>query len=103
MAFLITRILLATDFSTSATRALRYALVLAQSWVAELHVLHVLEWFPGMDPEHAVNRMNLSERRKEADQQFLRIKDQATASDVSLHLKRRSIVVNTAKLLKLWT
>ncbi len=85
MTPLITRILVATDFSSSASRALEYALVLARSWAAELHVLHVLEWHPGMDPDHPVNRMYLSERRKEADQQFIGIKEQAGATNISFH------------------
>jgi len=84
MTFLISRILVATDFSTSAGRALEYARVVARLWAAELHVLHVLEWYPGMDRDHAVNRMYLSDRRKEADQQFIGIKEQFTASAVSL-------------------
>jgi nucleotide-binding universal stress UspA family protein len=75
MVALVTRILAATDFSPTADRAMEYALSMAQSWNAELHVLHVVEWYPGMDPDHAVNRMYLTERRQEADRQFQRIKE----------------------------
>lgn len=76
MTALVTRILMATDFSLTADRAMDYALSLAQSWDAELHVLHVVEWHPGMDPRHAINRTYPGERREEADRQFEHIKAQ---------------------------
>ena len=71
MKSLITRVLLATDFSPCAARALEYALAVTSSWKAELHVLHVLEFYPGMDPEYPVNQMYLDELRKDADRQFI--------------------------------
>ncbi len=37
------RILLATDFSETSTYAVEYALLMARTFGAELHVLHVLE------------------------------------------------------------
>jgi nucleotide-binding universal stress UspA family protein len=40
------RILCPVDFSTTAERALRYAMSLAEEAKARITVLHVLEWFP---------------------------------------------------------
>ncbi len=68
---------MATDFSPCAARALEYALAVTSSWSAELHVLHVLEFYPGMDPEYPVNQMYLDELRKEADRQFTHPKKDA--------------------------
>ena len=42
-AQLMTRILLATDFSDCAIRAQEYATYLAKAWDASLDVLHVLD------------------------------------------------------------
>jgi nucleotide-binding universal stress UspA family protein len=63
---LIARVLLATDFSHCAARALDYALAIASWWKAELHVLHILEFLPGMNPEYPVNQMYLDQLRKDA-------------------------------------
>jgi nucleotide-binding universal stress UspA family protein len=47
------RILCASDFSPASTRALEYALYLAQETKASLTLLHALEWSSGEDvPEH---------------------------------------------------
>lgn len=48
---LVRRILLATDFSECAARALDYAVFLAMSCAARLQVLYVLEGLPWMDPD----------------------------------------------------
>jgi nucleotide-binding universal stress UspA family protein len=69
--------LLATDFSHCAARALDYALAVATWWKAELHVLHVLEFLPGMNPEYPVNQMYLDQLRKEADHHVSEIKERA--------------------------
>ncbi|GMV49607.1 MAG: universal stress protein [Nitrospira sp.] len=66
MAPLITRILFATDFSACADRALDYAVALAAQWQAELTVLTVLEFYPGMDPDYTVNKMYLDHLRDES-------------------------------------
>ena len=52
----IKRLLLATDFSGRGSSAEDYACALAASWRAELTVMTVLEFPPGMDPEYAVNK-----------------------------------------------
>jgi len=70
MAPLIKRILFATDFSACAERAMGYAVSLAASWKAELCVITVLELYPGMDPDYAVNKMYLDHVRGEATRQL---------------------------------
>ena len=62
----IKRLLLATDFSDWARRAEEYACALAASWQAELTVMTVLEFPPGMDPEYAINKQYLTERMHDA-------------------------------------
>jgi hypothetical protein len=47
---LINRVLVATDFSDCATRALDYAGFLAKVYAAPLDILHVTELLPGMGP-----------------------------------------------------
>lgn len=78
MAPLITKILLATDFSDCAALAQDYALLLASAWKAELAILHVLEFQPGMDPELPVNRVYLEQLRKDADAQLSQLRAQLT-------------------------
>ncbi len=70
MAPLIKRILLATDFSACADRAMGYAVTLAAAWKADLCVMTVLEFYPGMDPEYSVNKMFLDHLRTEAIRQL---------------------------------
>lgn len=67
---LLGRILLATDFSACAHRALDYARFLAEAGSARLEILHVLEFPAGMDPDYAVNVLYLERIRKEIDQQL---------------------------------
>ncbi|MBM4133513.1 MAG: universal stress protein [Nitrospira sp.] len=76
MAPLITKILLATDFSDCATLAQDYALLLASTWKADLAILHVLEFQPGMDPELPVNRVYLEQLRKDAEQHLTQLRAQ---------------------------
>lgn len=66
MTPLVRRLLFATDFSDCAARAQEYALWLATTCGAALHILHVLEFQPGMDPDYPVNRLYLEQLRKEA-------------------------------------
>ena len=47
---LLKRLLCPLDFSSSSTRALQYALSLAQETNGSLTVLHVIEWFPEEEP-----------------------------------------------------
>lgn len=67
MVSLIGRILCATDFSDCADRALMYALSLASTWKAEVSLLHVLEFDPGLNPDYPVHQIYLKELRKEAN------------------------------------
>ncbi|MBI4002074.1 MAG: universal stress protein [Nitrospira defluvii] len=70
MAPLVKRILFATDFSACADRAMAYAGTLAAAWKAELCVMTVLEFYPGMDPDYTVNKMYLDHVRAEATRQL---------------------------------
>jgi nucleotide-binding universal stress UspA family protein len=81
---LIARILLATDFSHCAARALEYALAITSWWKAELHVLHILEFLPGMNPEYAVNQMYLEQLRKEATHHVNDIEKRAAEAGLSI-------------------
>ena len=75
---LITRVLLATDFSHCAAQALSHAIAMASSWKAELRILHVLEFMPGMNPEYPVNHMYLEQLRKEAVRHMTEMENDAT-------------------------
>jgi|CXWL01.1.fsa_nt_gi nucleotide-binding universal stress UspA family protein len=69
----MSRIVLATDFSTSADRAREWAVYLATALKAELDVLHVMEIYPGMDVEYPVNAAYLDYTRKEAATQLAQV------------------------------
>ncbi|HWC51924.1 MAG TPA: universal stress protein [Nitrospira sp.] len=73
----IKRLLLASDFSEWARRAEDYACALAASWRAELTVMTVLEFPPGMDPEYAVNKQYLTERMSDASSRLADFKARA--------------------------
>lgn len=81
------RILLATDLSRSAEEAEAYAYVLAASWKAALTVMSVLEFPPGMDPEHHVNRLYLGELMKQATAQLGDLKARAANYGLSVHTR----------------
>lgn len=83
MTPLIKRILFATDFSPCAVRAQDYALFLASSWGAELNVLHVLEFPPGMNPDYPVNSLYLNQLRKEATRSIEELMARATQSGIA--------------------
>lgn len=70
MAPLVTRILFATDFSECAAEAEAYAVLLARAYEAEVNVLHVLEFYPGMSSEYPVNALYLEQLRQEADRRL---------------------------------
>lgn len=63
----IESILFATDFSECAKHAQAHATLWATTHGARLHVVHVVEFPPGMDPEQPVNKMYLDRLRDEAD------------------------------------
>jgi len=83
---LITRILLATDFSRWARRAEDYACALACSWRASLTVLSVAEFPPGLNPDYPVNQQYLADLLKNASSQLVDLKGRA---------ERRGIAVTT--------
>jgi nucleotide-binding universal stress UspA family protein len=85
-AFVIKRILLATDFSRWARRAEDYACALACSWRASLTVLSVAEFPPGLNPDYAVNQQYLADLSKQASSQLGDLKGRA---------ERRGIAVTT--------
>jgi nucleotide-binding universal stress UspA family protein len=70
----IQRILLATDFSSPAGRAEDYAASFAAKWHAQLTVMTVLEFLPGLDPEYPVNQHYLTQRMSEATDQLAEVK-----------------------------
>lgn len=67
MSHTIESILFATDFSECAAHAQEHATCWATTQDARLHVVHVVEFPPGMDPEQPVNKMYLDRLRDEAD------------------------------------
>jgi nucleotide-binding universal stress UspA family protein len=71
----IKRLLLATDFSDCARRAEEYACALTASWRAELTVMTVVEFQPGLDREYAVNQVYLADRMYEATAGLAAFKD----------------------------
>lgn len=80
MAPLIKQVLFATDFSACADRAMGYALALAGAWKAELSVVTVLEFYPGMDPDYTVNKVYLDHLRAEANRQLVAVQARAKAA-----------------------
>jgi nucleotide-binding universal stress UspA family protein len=83
----IERILLATDGSTRAESAEVYACKLAELWGATLTVMSVLEFTPGLDPEHPVHRLYLAELMKQATGELARLK--ARAADHGIAVRTR--------------
>jgi nucleotide-binding universal stress UspA family protein len=71
----IKRLLLATDFSHCAARAEDYASALAASWGADLTVMSVVEFYPGLDREYAVNQLYLTDRMYELTAALAALKD----------------------------
>ncbi len=66
-AKLATRILVPTDFSVGADRALGYATALARLAQADVFLHHVIEFLPTMDPEFPINRNFLQYWRQEGE------------------------------------
>ena len=71
----IKRVLLATDFSDCARRAEEYACALAASWRAQLTVITVVEFQPGLDREYAVNQVYLNDRMYHATSELAAFQD----------------------------
>ena len=85
---LVSQVFLTTDFSPCAGLAFDYAVAVASWWKAELHLFHVLEFLPGMDPEYTVNKMYLDELRKEAVRHLDSLEARAGSAGLSV---RRTI------------
>lgn len=78
---LMTRILLATDFSHDAARALEYGMHLATAWQAALEVLHVIEaphWLPGDTEAVAV----VEQARMAAARQLEEVRDELAGNGI---------------------
>ena len=67
MAALINRLLFATDFSVCARKAEEYAVLLAGLDHAFVDVFHVLELYPGLDPEYPVTQVYVDQLHRETD------------------------------------
>jgi nucleotide-binding universal stress UspA family protein len=83
----IERILLATDFSTWAESAEAYACKLAELWGATLTVMSVLEFAPGLDPEHPVHRLHLAELLKQATHNLVDLKTRTADRGISVRTR----------------
>lgn len=84
MAQLIGRILFATDFSDCAAGAEAYAVFLAQAYGADVDVLHVLEFYPGMNPDYPVNALYLDQLKQEADRQLEMVANRIGQSGIAV-------------------
>jgi nucleotide-binding universal stress UspA family protein len=80
-------ILLATDFSRWAAGAEAYASCLASTWRADLTVMTVLEFPPGLNPEYPVNRIYLGELMKTAKARMTELTARVAARGVSIHTR----------------
>lgn len=81
------RILFATDFSRWAAGAEAYACCLASVWRADLTVMTVLEFSPGLNPDYPVNRMYLAELMKTGTAQLADLKARVAARGISIHTR----------------
>jgi nucleotide-binding universal stress UspA family protein len=63
--FKMERIMLATDFSAGATRALAYASFFASAWNTRLDLLHVIPLWPDVDLLGALDHLRLDQLRRE--------------------------------------
>lgn len=80
-------ILLATDFSRWAAGAEAYACCLASTWRADLTVMTVLEFPPGLNPEYPVNRIYLGELLKTAKAHMADLKARVASRGISIHTR----------------
>ena len=81
------RILLATDFSRWAAGAEAYASCLSSTWRADLTVMTVLEFPPGLNPEYPVNRIHLGELMKIAKAHMADLEARVAARGISIHTR----------------
>ncbi|BFU88935.1 MAG: universal stress protein [Nitrospira sp.] len=87
---LINRILVATDFSACARRAIDYGLCVARTWSAHVDLLYVVEMLRGLEFDAPFADPLLEMRRKEAEQRLgdlaARIKQEGL--EVDWHLRQ---------------
>ena len=84
---LMTRILLATDFSDCSGRAQEYAMYFATAWDAKVDVLHVVEgppWLKG----HAAELAAVEQARTEAAQRLDVIQHQMARSGIGASMRQ---------------
>jgi len=70
MSALINRLLFATDFSDCAMKAEAYAVFFSEAYHAPVDIFHVLELYPGLDPEYPVNQVYVEQLRRDTDTQL---------------------------------
>lgn len=70
MSALINRLLFATDFSDCAMKAEAYAAFFSEAYHAPIDIFHVLELYPGLDPEYPVNQVYVEQLRRDTDTQL---------------------------------
>jgi nucleotide-binding universal stress UspA family protein len=70
MTALIHRVLFATDFSDCAMKAEAYAACISEAYHAPVEIFHVLELYPGLDPEYPINQVYVDQLRRETDAQL---------------------------------
>ena len=83
----VQRILLATDFSGPGARAEEYAASFAANWRAQVTVMTVVEFPPGLDPEYPVNQHYLARRMTEATDQLADVKQRWSRRGISATTK----------------
>ena len=83
---LMTRILLATDFSDGAACAQDYAIYLASHWGATLEVLHVIET-PHRSSAEAESLAAVVQARAEAARQLEQVRDDLVRRGVSVKVR----------------
>lgn len=86
---LISRILIATDFSECARRAVEYGLCVARAWSARVDLLHVVEVLRGVELDVPSADPVLELRRKEAERLLsnLATRVKREALDAAWHLR----------------
>ena len=67
---MIHRLLFATDFSDCAMKAEMYAARISEAYHAPVEIFHVLELYPGLDPEYPINQVYVDQLRRETDAQL---------------------------------
>ncbi|MBS0184116.1 MAG: universal stress protein [Nitrospira sp.] len=87
---LINRILVATDFSTCARRAIDYGLCVARAWSAHVDLLYVVEMLRGLEFDAPFADPLLEMRRKEAEQRLgdLAARTKQEGLEVDWHLRQ---------------